>query len=251
MHRKRTMQTSYIPDALRPIVVSVVHKDPLVRAGVVATLSAQSRFVVRLEQSSSGDGGDANLAEVARDVDVVIADYDRAMLIAGELRKSRDDQQAPTTKIMIVSERDGELQVRHALETGIQGYLSIDCRPEEIADGVIALHCGQRRLGQLAARRVAESFDHEALTHRQIEVLRLVVAGCANKIVARELDIALGTVKVHVKSIMTKLGARTRTEAAAVAQRRGLIGREETFAGEINLPSYASSRQGGVAIPSN
>ena len=98
---------------------------------------------------------------------------------------------------------------------------------------------------------IAEHAAEESLSPREIEVLRLVVAGCANKIVARELDIALGTVKVHVKSIMTKLGARTRTEAAAVAQRRGLIGREETLAGEINLPSYASSRQGGVAIPSN
>ena len=251
MHRKHAMQPSQTSDALRPIVVSVIHKDPLVRAGVVATLSAQSHFVVQLEEDLPGHSDNTNPAKASRDVDVVIADYDRAMLIAGELRRNRDDRQASTTKIMIVSERDGELQVRHALETGIQGYLSIDCRPEEIADGVIALHCGQRRLGQLAARRVAESFDHEALTHRQIEVLRLVVAGCANKIVARELDIALGTVKVHVKSIMTKLGARTRTEAAAVAQRRGLIGREEAFAGEINLPSYASSRQGGVAIPSN
>jgi DNA-binding NarL/FixJ family response regulator len=138
----------------------------------------------------------------------------------------------PTTKIVVVTQRDRESDIRHALELGVQGYLSLGCGLEEMAEGVIAVHRGRRHLGQSAAHRIAESFGHQALTSREIDVLRLVVAGYANKMVANELEIALGTVKCHVKSILEKLGAKTRTEAAAVAQRRGLCGHERDVPAE-------------------
>jgi len=92
-----------------------------------------------------------------------------------------------------VSDRGGEWEIRHALERGIQGYLLLGCRLEEMASGLVALHHGRRHLGQEPARRIAESFDYEALTSREADVLRLVAAGCANKVVAKRLDIALGT----------------------------------------------------------
>ena len=82
-------------------------------------------------------------------------------------------------------------------------------------------------------------------------MLRLVVAGYANKMVAKELDIALGTVKVHVKSIMGKLGAKTRTEAAALARRRGLIQNEGLFAAGIDMAAGSPTRRSGSPVPSN
>lgn len=223
-----------------PITVSVIHKDSLVCAGVVATLNGESRFAVQVGRDPFTEHPVSTWQKALSGVDVVIADYSRALDIAQALRKAIECRQAPATKIMIISDRDGESQVRHALESGIRGYLPMGCKPEEIADGIMALHRGQRILGSSVAQRMAESFDHEALTARQTEVLRLVVAGYANKMVAKELGISLGTVKVHVKSILAKLGARTRTEASTLAQRRGLVMHEYQSETEAIGYSYAS-----------
>jgi two-component system NarL family response regulator len=156
-------------------------------------------------------------------IDVVVADYDSALTLARMLKRCAPSRNSTSTRIMIVSQRDGEVDVRRALECGIHGYLPLECNPADVTDGVVALRRGQRVLGRIVAQRIAESLDHEALTSREIDVLRLVAAGDANKMVAKKLSIALGTVKVHVRAIMSKLGARTRTEAAAVARRRGLV----------------------------
>ena len=184
---------------------------------------------------------------------VVVADYDTALTIARMLKRNAVARLASSTRIMIVTPRDGEADVRRALECGIQGYLPLDSRPADVIDGVVALHRGQRVLGRMVAQRVAESFDHEALTIREVDVLRFVVAGDANKTVAKKLNIALGTVKVHVRSIMGKLGARTRTEAAAVARHRGLVeGEPEMDAAFAPSPHWLQreSREGsGPAGP--
>ena len=209
------------------IVVSVIHKDPLVRAGVAAALSAEPNLVVRVDADAIGPDVGTALLETLSDVAVVVADYCKALALADLMRRPRSCPPSADPRVMIVSDRGGESEIRHALQQGIQGYLLLGCRLEEMAACVAALHRGQRYLGQEAARRIAESFGYEALTNREADVLRLVAAGCANKVVANRLDIALGTVKVHVKSILDKLGARTRTEAAAVAQRRGLLGHED------------------------
>jgi DNA-binding NarL/FixJ family response regulator len=203
------------------IVVSVRFKVPIIRAGVAATLGAYPGLLVLDTQGQDVDDL-VDLSGVTAGVHVLVADYENALSVAGLLRRNASSRLAPQTKILLVSHRDGEADVRRALECGIQGYLPLDCQPEEMTSSVVSLYRGVRCLGRTAAQRVAESFDHEALTDRETEVLRCVVAGDANKIVAKKLNIALGTVKVHVRSIMSKLGARTRTEAAAVAQRRGL-----------------------------
>jgi DNA-binding NarL/FixJ family response regulator len=220
---KQPMPTTEPYAISKPIVVSVVYKDPLVRAGVATTLSAEPNFDVHVaSEPSASNAWSALLCEVIA-VDVVVADYERALALDDLLKSNSLMRAVRAPKIMIVSERGGEWEIRHALERGIQGYLLLGCRLDEMAGGVMALHRGHRYLGQEPARRIAESFSYEALTSREGDVLRLVAAGYANKAVAKRLDIALGTVKVHVKSILGKLGARTRTEAAAVAQRRGLL----------------------------
>lgn len=178
---------------------------------------------VQVEEESTAAHSESGVLVAIAGIDVVVADYDTALTIARMLKRNAFARPASSTRIMIVTPRDGEADVRRALECGVQGYLPLDSKPTDVIDGVVALHRGQRVLGRIVAQRVAESFDHEALTIREIDVLRFVVAGDANKTVAKKLNIALGTVKVHVRSIMGKLGARTRTEAAAVARRRGLV----------------------------
>lgn len=230
-----------------PIVVSVMHKDPLVQVGIESTLRRDARFTVRDAGHAVAPSSDARWLQAMDGIDVVIADYARALEISRALKNDAASRQAPATRVMIVTERDGESQIRQALETGIRGYLPIGCQPDEIADGVAALHRGQRLLGQVVAQRVAESFDHEALTERQTEVLHLMVAGYANKMVARELGISVGTVKVHVKCILDKLGARTRTEAATVAQRRGLVVHESPTPGPAIVSACLAARHDGAA----
>ena len=163
-------------------MVSVVYKDPLIRAGVAWTLSAEPRFDVRVAaEPASSSTGSALLDEVL-DADVVVADYERALSLVELLESRCPSRSVRRPRIMIVSERAGEWEIRHALERGIQGYLLLGCRLDEMAGAVVALHQGHRHLGQEPARRIAESFSYEALTNREADVLRLVAAGHANKV---------------------------------------------------------------------
>ena len=91
---------------------------------------------------------------------------------------------------------------------------------------------------------MAESLTRATLTSRELEVLRLVVIGQANKLIARELDIELSTVKSHVSAIMSKLGARSRTEAARIASSRGLVDEESRFTG--HSPTRSSQAETGL-----
>jgi len=219
------------------ISVLVICRDAIVRAGVAATLKAVPGLSVQIGEQPSVVHSEAGVLAAMVGTHVVVADYDSALVVAKAVKRNGFARPAPSARIMIVSQRNGEADVRRALECGIQGYIPLESNPEDVVDGVIALHRGQRVLGRLVAQRVAESFDHETLTCREVEVLRLVVAGDANKLVAKKLNIALGTVKVHVRSIMSKLGARTRTEAAAIARRRGLVDAgSESDAPSIPMP---------------
>jgi DNA-binding NarL/FixJ family response regulator len=229
------------------IAVLIVCVDRIIRAGLVATLKAMPTLAVHVAEEVAVMQSETDALAAIDGIDVVVADYESALAMARALRQHTVPRAACSARIMIVSQRDSEADVRRALESGVQGYLLLESNPLDVTDGVVALHRGQRVLGRVVAQRIAESFDHEALTGREIDVLRLVAAGDANKLVAKKLSIALGTVKVHVRSIMGKLGARTRTEAAAVARRRGLVEPHlevVAIAASPNAWAQAAPRQG-------
>jgi DNA-binding NarL/FixJ family response regulator len=223
------------PPALGPssVSVSVVLHDPLLRMGVLATLRDDPRFSVRVVEESSGvpveDRWDACLSGL----NVLVTDYEAGLGIAEYARRHL---RAP--RILIVTQRDRESEIRRALRDGILGYILVGCGLEEIISGVLSVHEGRRHLGRVAARRIADSFTYDKLTSREADVLSLVVEGLSNKAVARHLRISVGTVKAHVRSIFGKLGAKTRTQAAAEAQRRGLVEVTESagLAYPINRP---------------
>lgn len=210
-----------LQSAPAPISVAVAYKDPVVRAGLTSILTSEIGFDVSIVTPAWGTSVEAH--PEAMSADVVVADYETALTIFDSGRPRAPRACAKVPRVMVVSHRDGESEIRHALDRGAHGYLLLGCRLDEMIDGVRALHRGQRHLGQSAAQRVVESLSYEELTVREGDVLRLVSMGCVNKTIAGELNIAIGTVKAHVKSILAKLGARTRTEAAAIAQRRGLF----------------------------
>lgn len=206
------------------ISVAVAHKDPLVRAGLTATLASEQDFDVSVFIVNAVSGPFMfDVQHGAKGADVVVADYETALtLFAPDPARAANGAAVPP-RVMVVSHRDRESEIRHALNRGVHGYLLLGCDLDEMIKGVRALHRGQRHLDQSSAQRVVESLHHEPLTSREDDVLRLIAVGHLNKTIAGELHISLGTVKAHVKAILGKLGARTRTEAAAIAQRRGLL----------------------------
>jgi len=206
--------------------VLVLHPDPLIRTGLTAALGREADFEVCLpeEQPAPASAALAMMLPRLPTADVVIADYGLALKLLAQAR--RDEQvfgQRHALRVLIVSPRQSELEIRHAFESGARGYLQLGCGLHELASGVRALHRGLRHLGELAAQRMAESLMHKPLTERESEVLHLIAQGLPNKLIASRLGIALGTVKAHSKGILAKLDATRRTEAVAVAVRRGLL----------------------------
>jgi DNA-binding NarL/FixJ family response regulator len=190
--------------------VVVAHPDPLLTMGLAAALREQAG--IRAHLPGAENGGDR--------LDVTITDYEQGLRLAAENRLARRVR----PRILVLAQQDREHEVRQALETGVHGYLLHGCRVEELVDGIRALALGQRYMSVAVAQRVADSMSRETLTVREAEVLGLLADGHCNKAIARELDIAVGTVKAHVKGIMNKLDVSSRTQAVSVAVARGMVG---------------------------
>lgn len=194
------------------IRVIVVHADPILTAGLATTLREQVGIQVLLPESEDGGGG----------VDVTITDFEQGMLMAERRLSPAAGSSSP--RLMVVARHEREREVRLALEAGVHGFVVHDCRLQELVDGVRALAMGQRYMCMSVAQCMAESMSRETLTVREAEVLALLASGQCNKAIARDLGIAVGTVKAHLKGVMGKLGVSTRTQAVSVAVARGLVG---------------------------
>ena len=191
--------------------VLIDHKEPLIRAGLAASLSMQPRVVVSTRPE----------AEPQTRHDVVIADYTRGLSILEQLRTT--GRALPIVRVLVIATAAKAEEIRHALHAGVHGYLLTSSTENELRSAVDALARGQRAICPTAAQHLVDSLGQCALTSREIDVLRVLVAGRPNKSIAAQLDISLGTVKTHVKSILQKLGATSRTHAAAIATQRGVL----------------------------
>jgi two-component system, NarL family, response regulator len=117
----------------------------------------------------------------------------------------------------------GDAQAAAALKAGAAGYLLKNLVRKDLIETIRAVHSGKRRVPPEIAMEIAEHVADDALSGREIEVLRRVAAGKSNKSIAVELDIAEGTVKTHMKSILPKLDASDRTHAVMIALKRGIL----------------------------
>jgi len=198
----------------RPLRALARHNEPMVAAGINATLTAAPGIEVVMASDSS------SLPEA----DVVICDYDSGMAWVHhqKLRASAAARHVPG--VVIVTWRVSEADVRTALQSGIGGYLLANCGPNELVDAVRAVGRGSPHLCEAAAALVAKSLTRTPLTMRESEILQLIASGMSNKVIASELNIALGTVKAHARAILDKLGVRSRTQATVIAAQRGLLG---------------------------
>lgn len=129
----------------------------------------------------------------------------------------------PAACIVMLTTFEGDAAARRALEAGARGYLFKSMSPEELAASIRKVHLGKTCIPAQVATRLAEHMTDEPLSDREIQVLAQVAEGNANREIAEKLFISEETVKVHIRHIMQKLDANDRTQAVAIAVRRGIM----------------------------
>jgi DNA-binding NarL/FixJ family response regulator len=129
----------------------------------------------------------------------------------------------PEARIIVLTTYSGDTQVLRALKAGARGYILKGHVHKELLDAIRAVHAGQKRIPAEIAAELADHATDDALTEREIDVLRLIATGNANKQIADHLSIGEATVKSHVTNILSKLGANDRTHAVTIGLKRGII----------------------------
>lgn len=219
----------------RPLRVLARHKDPLLAAGINSGLMAKPGMEVVTSSDRSA----------FPDADVVICDYDSGMAWAHHrMLRSPTARQVPG--VVVITWRESEADVRTALQAGVGGYLLGNCGLDELAQAVRTVARGSPYLCEVAAALVAKSLTRTPLTARESEILRLIASGMSNKLIASQLSIALGTVKAHARTILDKLGARSRTQATVIAAHRGLLGHDSPLR-STEVSSVRAHRQDPTA----
>ena len=129
----------------------------------------------------------------------------------------------PTARFVVLTTYQGDVQAVRALRAGASGYLLKSMLRKDLLDTIRAVHAGKRRIPPEIASELANYMMEDALTEREIEVLRRVASGNSNKIIGAQLNVSEATIKGHMKSILSKLGANDRTHAVTIAIKRGFI----------------------------
>lgn len=206
------------------IHVAIAHQDPYVATGIASLLSASTDFAVQAVQAEN--------PEVA---DVLVTDYATGVLRATAPARPHAGRRPKPASFLVVTDQDRSWQIRRAVDAGVRGYLLQDCSANELSDAVRTVAAGRRYLSRSVAERLLDTLAQAIPTARELEVLQLMARGLSNKDIGRLLGIGEGTVKTHVKAILSKLGEPTRTGAIAEAMRRGLLMDEERPRSDTSL----------------
>jgi DNA-binding NarL/FixJ family response regulator len=202
-----------------PIRVLAVDDHPLLREGIGAIIRSQPDMLLVGEASN---GKEAIRAFRDHQPDVTLMDLrlpdmsgiDAMIAILSEFSHAR---------IVMLTTFEGDVTIQRALEAGARGFMLKTMPPKTLLDGIRQVHAGKKRIPPEVAAQLAEHLSDEALTGREVEVLRHVAGGNRNRDIAERLFISEETVKVHIRHIMEKLGASDRTQAVAIAVQRGII----------------------------
>jgi len=201
------------------IRVLTVDDHPLMMAGISGEINAQPDMTVVAQAT---DGLQAVAAFREHRPDITLMDVRMpAMNGIDAIVSIRCD--FPLARIIVLTTSSGDIQARNAFKAGASGYLLKNLLRTELIDTIRLVHAGQRRIPPEIAMDMAEHAMDDAVTLREMEVLREVARGHSNKIIASRLNISEHTVKNHLKSLLSKLDASDRTHAVMIGLRRGLI----------------------------
>jgi DNA-binding NarL/FixJ family response regulator len=204
---------------MTPIRVLAVDDHPLLRDGITAVLGNQPDLSV-VGEASNGHEAVERCRTLTPDVvlmDLELPDMSGIDAIAA-IRAQFSDM-----RIIVLTAHGSDTEILRALNAGAVGYLLKDGLRKELVDTIRRVHRGQRGVSPVVAQKLVESRLADAPTERELEVLASVAAGNSNKIVADRLCISEETVKSHMRSILSKLGANDRTHAVTLALKRGFI----------------------------
>lgn len=201
------------------IRILTVDDHALLRRGIAALVNAEPDMKVVGEAST---GREAMTQFKVHQPDVTLMDL-RMPDMGGIEAMIGICSQFQKARIVVLTTYVGDVQVMRALKAGARGYLLKDQVNTELVDTIRAVHAGHKRISPEMAAEVAGHAGEESLTSQEIEVLRLIASGIANKQIAAHLIVAEQTVKTHVANILGKLGANDRTHAVTIAVRRGII----------------------------
>jgi DNA-binding NarL/FixJ family response regulator len=201
------------------IRVLTVDDHPLMMAGISGEINAQPDMRVVAQAT---DGDEALVCFRTHHPDVTLMDI-RMPRVNGIDALSSIVSEFPKARIVILTTAAGDIQALRAFRAGAVGYLFKNLLRTDLIETIRLVHSGRKRIPPEIAQQLAEHLGEEAITVRELEVLRSIANGRSNKNIASDLNIAEHTVKNHVKSILSKLDANDRTDAAMIALRRGYI----------------------------
>lgn len=215
------------------ISVLSVDDHALVRKGVAAILSTEPQIYL---VGDAGCGREAIKMYARFRPDVTLMDVRLPDMSGIEATRAiRADY--PNARIIALTSYDGDQDIYKALDAGVRGYLLKEMVYSEVIRAIRVVHGGKRFIPAEVTDSLTGFFPEVALTPREVEVLGLVARGMGNKEVGDMLGTAPGTVKAHVQSILSKLGAKDRTHAVTIALRRGII--------HLHSPDLASAIPNG------
>ena len=207
-------------DQAGPIRILVVDDHPIVRAGIEALMTGLADMII-VAQAANGREAIQHFRTHRPDVtlmDIQMPEMGGLDALIGIRNES------PDARIIMLTTYAGDAQVMRAIKAGAQGYLLKSALSRELLDTIRAVHAGKKALSAEASYEVAEHAADDALTPAEIRVLQLIAKGNANKEIAEQLSISEETVKGQVRNILSKLGAKDRTQAAMIGLKRGIIG---------------------------
>jgi DNA-binding NarL/FixJ family response regulator len=196
-----------------------VDDHPLLREGILTIINSQPDMLL-VAQAANGSEAIQKFREHKPDITLMdlrlpdMSGIDALIAIRTEFSEAR---------IIMLTTFEGDVEIQRALEAGARGYMLKSMPPKDLVEVIRQVHAGKKRVPTEVAAHLAEHFSDESLTQREIDVLRHIAGGNRNRDIAERLFISEETVKVHVKHIMEKLGASDRTQAVAIAVRRGII----------------------------